>query len=74
MEVDSVAAKMLCPPNGKVNKAFSYLEVLTAASTLVSGADGLTTQSMLSPPVVKSTPWSSSGQTCLALDSTIQTC
>ena len=41
MEVDSVAAKRLCPPNSKVTKAFSYLEVLTAASTPVKGADGV---------------------------------
>ena len=41
MEVDTVVAKRLCPPNNKVTRAFSYLEVLTAASTPVQGADGV---------------------------------
>ena len=38
MEVDSVSATRLCPPNRKVIKALSYLEVLTADSTSVIGA------------------------------------
>ena len=41
MEVDSVAAKRLCPPNRKVNQAFSYLEALTSASTSEQRADGV---------------------------------
>ena len=41
MEVDSGAAKRLCPPNRKVNYAFSYLEALTSASTSEQRADGV---------------------------------
>ena len=42
MEVDSgAAAKRLCPPNRKVNYAFSYLEALTSASTSEQRADGV---------------------------------
>ena len=42
MEVDSSpAARRLCPPNGKVTKALSYLEVLTSGSTPTKGADGV---------------------------------
>jgi hypothetical protein len=41
MEVDSSpAARRLCPPNGKVTKAISYLEVVTSGSTPTKGADG----------------------------------